>query len=100
MSNDDSYEIGLGPEISDGVRVGVRRQGDETQLVSLTTMKDGTSLVPGSEIVDIEEQGGRYMAKTLYKVPLAGGDGPAQVATPAYRDGWNRVFGKKEVGLA
>lgn len=26
---------------------------------------------------------------------LAGGDGPAQVATDAYRTGWDRIFGKK-----
>lgn len=100
-NDDDSYEIDLGPEISDGVRVGVRRRGDEVQAVSLTTMKDGTSLTPGSELIDIEEHDGRYMAKTLYKVPLAGGDGPAQVATPAYRDGYDRIFGgKRSVGLA
>jgi hypothetical protein len=100
MKDDDPYEIELGPEISDGVRVGVRRRGDEAQLVSLTTMKDGTPLVPGSELIDIKEQGGRYMAKTIYKVPLAGGDGPAQVATPAYRDSYDRIFGKQKVGLA
>lgn len=27
-------------------------------------------------------------------------NGPAQVATPAYREGYDRIFGKKEVGLA
>lgn len=57
-------------------------------------------LTPGSEVVDIEEHDGRHMAKTIYKVPLAAGEGPAQVATPAYRDGYDRVFGKQKVGLA
>ncbi len=28
---------------------------------------------------------------------LAGGDGPAQVASDAYRDGWDTLFGKKQV---
>jgi hypothetical protein len=100
VKDDASYEIELGPEISDGVRIGARRRGGEVELVSLTTMKDGATLAPGSEVIDIEPRDGRYMAKTIYKVPLTGGDGPAQVATPAYRDGWSRVFGKKEVGLA
>lgn len=101
MKDDDSYEIDLGPEIADGVRYGVRRRGDEIQAVSLTTMKDGVSLTPGAELIDVEERDGRYMAKTIYKVPLSGGDGPAQVATPAYRDGYDRIFGgKRSVGLA
>lgn len=27
---------------------------------------------------------------------LAAGDGPAQVASDAYRDGWERIFGRKQ----
>jgi len=29
MKDDDPYEIELGPEIADGVRIGARRRGNE-----------------------------------------------------------------------
>jgi hypothetical protein len=35
------------------------------------------------------------------RASLAGGSGPAQVATPAYRENWDTLFGKKQtVGQA
>jgi hypothetical protein len=52
--------------------------------------------------VIVDEDGWRE-AETLYSGPAqkAGGDGPAQVATKEYREGYDRIFGKRgEVGLA
>jgi hypothetical protein len=46
--------------------------------------------------VEEYEEDGWHDIETVYRVS----DGPAQVATPAYRAGYDRIFGKKEVGLA
>jgi hypothetical protein len=54
-------------------------------------------MLPGSEIAHIspEDSDGWHEVQTLYR------NGPAQVATPKYREGYDRIFGKKpDVGLA
>jgi hypothetical protein len=102
VKDDDSYEVALGPALSDGSHIGVRRRNGELEPIRFGGMKDGAAIPPGAEVVDVDAKsdGPWRKAKTLYRVPLAAGDGPAQVATPAYRSGYDRIFGKKEVGLA
>jgi len=92
-------EIQIGPEISPGVHLGLRRTPDgAVRKVTCMPSGDGVPLAPGSEVVDVEAAStdGWHKMTSLYKVP-----GPAQVATPAYREGYDRVFGKKQkAGLA
>lgn len=92
-------EISIGPEVSPGVYLGLRRTSDgEVREVTCTPSEDGVPLAPGAEVVDVEvaAEDGWHKLTSLYKMP-----GPAQVATPAYREGYDRIFGKKQkVGLA
>jgi hypothetical protein len=98
MKTDEPDEIAFGPEISPGVHVALRRTPDgEIRQVVCSELRDGVSLSPSSEIANVSEgnEDGWYKLTNVYKA------GPAQVATPAYREGYDRIFGKKQkVGIA
>ncbi len=90
----------LGP---DSVLVERQRNGERSTGV-LAPLRDGQTLAEGTELVTVDTSGesedGWRDASTIYTV-RATSDGPAQVATPAYREGYDRIFGKKPtVGLA
>ena len=59
-------------------------------------VKDGQPIPEGAELIQVgaEDSDGWRDVTTVYK------SGPAQVATPAYREGYDRVFGKQKMGLA
>jgi len=102
VSSDDEEdsrdEIRFGPEIAPGVRSALRRSPDGTvREVACQQFREGAPLYESSEIADVDPtcNGGWHKLNVRYKV------GPAQVATPAYREGYDRIFGKKQkVGLA
>ena len=106
MEDDKRDEIFIGPEVSPGVRSGVRRGVDgEVTPMHFTPAKDGAPVPPGAELLFVDEPAcecGTWMkGRSLYKSDRATSDGPAQVATPVYRENYDRIFGKKpEVGLA
>ncbi len=65
-------------------------------------MTEGRPLTPGGEVVRLERRAdarGLFDVHVDYKVPEKNGapsnamTGPAQVATRAYRDSWDRTFG-------
>jgi hypothetical protein len=63
-------------------------------------MKDGDPIPEGAEIIRAgpEDDDGWRDVTTIYGEQRTG---PAQVASPQYREGYDRIFGKKpEVGLA
>lgn len=102
-------EIAFGPEVAPGVRLALRRQGDEVREVLVRSVRDGESIPPGAEVAMVGAPscgcggGHRHELTPLYKhgEQRATADGPAQVATPSYRAGYDRIFGKKqEVGVA
>lgn len=100
MKPDEDDEIAFGPEISPGVRSALRRSPDGSiKEVVCQPLRDGAPLYPSSEIGNIsqESEGGWHKLTNVCK---AAGDGPAQVATPKYRAGYDRIFGKQKVGLA
>lgn len=97
MSKKD--EIRVDGQIAPGVYRGTRRDENGERPVRFSMMKDGDTLIPdaGGEILSVSPDGcdGWHPVQTLYK------SGPAQVATPEYRKGWDRIFGGKHTtGLA
>ena len=93
-------EISLGPEIGPNERWAMRRNGDELTLGTLAPLKEGKPLRENAEIVAFKdaEYHDWQDVEVLYK-NMSGG--PAQVATPAYRENYDRIFGKKPtVGVA
>jgi hypothetical protein len=62
-------------------------------------VKDGQPIPEGAELIQVgaEDGEGWRDVTTVYKSERSG---PAQVATPAYREGYDRIFGKQKMGLA
>lgn len=90
-------EINIGPEIAPGTRVAVRRDEEGERTVVVRSLKDGEPLTPGAEVATASREcrNGWRDLTVHYR------NGPAQVATPEYRQGYDRIFGKKQkVGLA
>ena len=76
-----------------------RHRNGETELGVLQTGVEGRPIPPGVELLDISRRGDTdtYDARVMYK--MAGGNGPAQVATPKYKAGWDAVFSKPNADL-
>lgn len=115
MSEKPKEQIQCGPELSDGRRIAFRRVDGEERVGILGPIKDGQPLSDGAEFlkIDGECQDGWHDVDVLYHHSAESHDeeysevpaeqarsGPAQVATPAYREGYDRIFGKQKIGLA
>lgn len=90
----------VGEETAPGVRCVLRRRGDDDlELGEFHEIKEGRPIPPGAEIVRLgrgDDDGWREV-ESVY----GGRSGPPQVATPAYRVGYDRIFGKgPKTGLA
>ena len=100
MSNEKD-ELQVGPSCAPGERFAYRRRDGEIEVGVVRETKDGRPLPEGAELVQMKLEngcdgdcGGWHEATTVYR------NGPAQVATLKYRDGYDRVFGKQKMGLA
>jgi hypothetical protein len=93
-------QIRLGPEIEPGRGAAIRRSDEGISFGTFTEVKSGRPIPEGAELIcvgDPADDGWRGVTP-FYKHES---NGPAQVATPAYHEGYDRIFGKKrEAGLA
>lgn len=69
--------------------LGVHDYGDRQAVERYQLARDGEDL--RGQSVWVPKGGGREHVK----LDLGGGSGPAQVASPKYRDGWEQTFGKR-----
>ncbi len=83
-----------------GARV-VRARPGQLETGEVRPLREGQPLTPGGEVVRLVERAGTpclYDVKVDYEVPGTrapserSASGPAQVATRAYRDSWERTF--------
>ena len=88
-------EVRIGPELRPGVHAAIRHTEDhQTSLGLAFRCENGKPLPANAEPLEHIE-GNRYRTSPLEHV------GPSRAATPAYRDGWDRIFGGKQpVGQA
>lgn len=97
-SNKGKDRVWIGPQDETGEHRAIRDRGDgNLERAHFRVAEEGEAIPPGSELVLLRpEQGadGGYDVAACYK------SGPAQVATPKYREGYDRIFGKQKVGLA
>jgi len=87
----------VGPPVEQGEGVAVlRRRGDRLEVGELREMREGQPLSPGAEIVRLRgrsEHGRLFDVEVLAELPGgAARTGPAQVASEAYRRGWDAAF--------
>jgi len=98
MADELKDQIRWGPQIGPDARVAIRRDADGNEREVLARQPgDGAPMLPGTEVVTVSPtcRDGWHDVETLYR------HGPPQVATPKYREGYDRIFGKKpDVGLA
>lgn len=95
-------KLRIGAEIAPNTRL-VERRGERPSLGTLAPMREGQPLSEGAELVKITpgEDDEWHDVETIYRhEPRAELSGPPQVATEAYREGYDRIFGKQKVGLA
>ena len=94
-------QMRLGPEIEPGRGAAMRRSDKGFSFGTFAAVKDGQPIPEGAELICVgtEDDDGWRDVTSVY-----GGaerSGPAQVATPEYRMGYDRIFGKKQsVGVA
>lgn len=81
--------IRLIESIAPGKCIVERRRGDEVTVGVASTPEDGKPLAPGSELVHVENPN----TEVWQRITVIFKAGPAQVATPAYREGYDRIFG-------
>jgi hypothetical protein len=97
---EDGDMMSVGPDLG-GVRPFIRHTADHRIEAGLAKVTEPGAPMPENALL-LKHRAGT----SLYDVhPLEGGsdhkNGPAQVATDAYRTGWDNIFGKKPtVGLA
>ena len=92
----------VGPEVSRNQRLFVRHRPDHTiEAGTLQVLKDGDPIDPSGETVRLNHvgPGDLYEVEPLYGSPSQS-NGPAQVNSEAYLQGWDRIFGKPVVGKA
>jgi len=91
-----------------GARV-VRARPGRLEAGEVRPVREGRPLMASGEVVRLERREDApalFDVHVQYKVPameepaLARGTGPAQIATPAYRDSWERTFGASTRGHA
>ena len=102
----DPFDVVLlhGPtEDGEGARV-LRARGESIEAGEVRPMREGRPLSPKSEVVKLtprKESPRLYDVHVEHAMPAAkeacatAKAGPPQVATPAYRDSWERTFGAR-----
>jgi hypothetical protein len=99
MSEKTKDQVRLGPTIGPDQKAVIRRRDGAVGSGVLMKVEDGQPIPEGSELIHVgaADDEGWHDVTSLYTHERGG---PAQVATPAYRDGYDRIFGKQKVGLA
>lgn len=105
MSEEDNKRGGrdfvlLGPPAEDGTTPFIRHLPDDSVRVgTMTPSKDGVPLQPGSEILRLTKgEGVGYDVEVVYgeQDRASRNKGPSKVSSPAYKDSWERIWGKKD----
>lgn len=101
--NGDTFDVVLihgATGDGEGARV-LRARPGHVEAGEIRPLRQGQPLATGGEVVRLVERPDAscvYDVKVDYKVPAStapavrAASGPAQVATPAYRDSWDRTF--------
>ena len=97
MNDDDKPElpdgadtlVPLGPCEEGGFHVAAVKDGEIVAVNRGTFVKDGEPIHEGMDYYAVDSKNGKVVDSFRLD------SGPARVATPKYRNGWDAVFGKK-----
>ncbi len=91
-------EVTLGPELGNGLRIGVRHTEDHQVAVALVRTIGPEDEIPDDAIALDRIEGDRYRARELTSEERRG---PSRANSRAYRNNYDTIFGKKQtVGQA
>lgn len=78
--------------------VAMRRTSEGVGFGTFKEVKEGQPLREGAELIRVgdEDEDGWRDVTSIY----GGRSGPPQVATPRYRENYDRIFGKQKAGVA
>ena len=88
----------------EGARV-LRARPGRLEAGEMRPVREGRALTPGGEVVHLAQRPEApfaYDVESSFQIPgkpeeqERSAGGPAQVATPAYRDSWERTFGARK----
>jgi hypothetical protein len=88
--------VGLPDE--NGARPTIGLYEDRIEIGEVRPLRTGKSATPGAYPVSLEGDGPYRTMTFLDKMPPR--KGPAKVNSPAFRQNWDSIFGKQEVGQA
>lgn len=84
-----------GPEIANGVRIGIRHREDHSiSIINYSTVEEGKPLREGAEVMEVSRDGSN-VARVLSSFKIE--KGPIKVNSNKYREGWDAIFAKKEL---
>jgi len=81
-------------EVSEKALWGVRKNDDGETAGVMVPMVEGQNLMPGMELVNITARAGEDSVVDLESVFKT--KGPAQVASPQYRENYDNIFAKND----
>jgi hypothetical protein len=86
-----------GPQLPGGFHPFVRHRADHrVQAGIMRPVKDGEPLPEGAIFLERRGDSDLYDVKEVFPSSEEKTGGPAKVNSPAFRDGWSRVFGDVE----
>jgi len=74
----------------------LRKRGERVEAAVLARAEHGQPIHGDLVRLTPREEPRLFDVETLHEAPRRDAGGPAQVASPSYRDGWERVFAKKK----
>jgi hypothetical protein len=95
-------EIQLGPDLGNGHRQAIRHTADHQRSIGTVRPVREGEMLTGREFFaePKDEANGIYHYRPMSEEVRAAIQKPSKVATPAYREGWDAIFGKQKVGEA
>ncbi len=84
-----------GPQLPNGFRPFIRHRADHSiQKGLMRPIQDGEPIHDGAFYLERRGDSEVYDVRDEFVMPKSG-KGPAKVSTPAFRQGWDRIFGTK-----
>jgi hypothetical protein len=91
----------VGPELSSSGWAVLRQRSDKLEAGVMKPVRDGEPLAGGAELVRLQQRDEHprlFDVDVLATIPTRTASGPPQVATDAYRAGWEMIFGNGKGG--
>ena len=97
----DGDELIAGPELPNGARPFIRHTAShDIESGIMRPVADGEPMYEGAFHLEPKDNGRYRVTDVFGKSEESRAKGPVRVSTPAYRENWDSIFGKRPVGQA